>query len=44
MTAMTPGHAAAPGPALTAAPWAGRLIGLAFVLTVALFLVALATM
>lgn len=41
MTAITP---AAPGRELTAAPWAGRLIGLAFVVTVALFLVALATL
>lgn len=44
MTAITPAHPAAPGRELTAAPWAGRLIGLAFVLTVALFLVALATL
>jgi hypothetical protein len=44
MTAITPGSTAEPGPALTAAPWAGRVIGLVFVLAVSLFLVALATL
>jgi hypothetical protein len=43
MTTLSPARAE-PGPELTATPLAGRLIGLAFVLTVALFLVALATL
>lgn len=42
--ASTETRASAPGPALTAAPWAGPLIGLVFVLTVALFLVAVVTL
>lgn len=44
MTAITPGRPAASGPVLTTGPWAGRLIGLAFALTVALFLIALVTL
>ena len=44
MTAITPGPATAPGPVLTAAPWAGPLIGLFFVATVVLFLVAVVTL
>jgi hypothetical protein len=44
MTTITPGPAPVPGPVLTAAPWAGRLIGLVFVVTVVLFLVAVLTL
>lgn len=44
MTAITPAGPAAPGPVLTAAPWAGRLIGIVFVVTVVLFLVAVVTL
>ena len=53
MTAVTPGPAALlfasadpgpPGPALTASPGAGRLIGLLFVVAVVLFLVAVVTL
>lgn len=44
MTAVTPGRPAAPGPALTASPWAGAVIGLVFAATVVLFLVGLLTL
>jgi hypothetical protein len=41
MTAITPGRGAAPGPVVTASPWAGTVIGLVFAATVALFLIGL---
>ena len=41
MTAITPGRAAAPGPVVTASPWAGIVIGLVFAAAVVLFLVGL---
>ncbi len=41
---MTRDRAAAPGPALTSAPWAGPVIGLVFVVTVVLFLLAVVTL
>jgi hypothetical protein len=36
--------AAVPGPCLTASPWAGRIIGVLFTVTVVLFLLGLLTL
>ncbi len=41
MTAVAPGRAAAPGPVLTASPWAGAVIGFVFLAAVVLFLAGL---